>query len=227
MTVQQLRTEAVVSVKDGGIGIPAHMLSKIFEMFTHVDRNMERSQGGLGIGLSIVKQLVEMHGGTVEACSDGDGMGSEFIVRLSVDLSGVGLAPLHEVTVVRPTATYRILVVDDNVDSAESLAMLLTIMGHETKTAYDGLEALDAAEAFSPQVILLDIGLPKLDGVEVCRRIRQQAWGKDMVVIALTGWGQDEDKRKTLAAGVDAHLVKPLVPAALEQLLAELTAASG
>ena len=227
LSVQQLRTEAVVSVTDDGIGIPTDMLSKIFEMFTQVDRNLERSQGGLGIGLSIVKQLVEMHGGTVEACSDGDGLGSEFIVRLSTDLSGGAPAPLNEATVVRPTAAYRILVVDDNVDSAESLAMLLTIMGHETKTAYDGLEALDAAAAFRPRVILLDIGLPKLDGVEVCRRIRQQAWGKDMVVIALTGWGQEEDKRKTLAAGVDAHLVKPLVPAALEQLLAELTAASG
>ena len=227
MSVQQLGTEAVVSVTDDGIGIPTDMLSKIFEMFTQVDRNLERSQGGLGIGLSIVKQLVEMHGGTIEACSDGDGLGSEFIVRLSTDLSGGAPAPLNEATVVRPAAAYRILVVDDNVDSAESLAMLLTIMGHETKTAYDGLEALDAAAAFRPRVILLDIGLPKLDGVEVCRRIRQQAWGKDMVVIALTGWGQEEDKRKTLAAGVDAHLVKPLVPAALEQLLAELTAASG
>ena len=226
LTVQQLETEAVVSVTDDGIGIPTHMLSEIFKMFTQVDRNLERSQGGLGIGLSIVKQLVEMHGGTVEARSDGDGLGSELIVRLSVDLSGVKPAPLDEATAVRPTAAYRILVVDDNVDSAESLAMLLTIMGHEIKTAHDGLEALDVAAAFRPEVILLDIGLPKLDGVEVCRRIRQQAWGKDMVVIALTGWGQDEDKRKTLAAGVDAHLVKPVAPAALEQLLAELAAAT-
>ena len=225
LTVQQLGTEAVVSVKDDGIGIPTPMLSKIFEMFTQVDRNVERSQGGLGIGLSIVKRLVEMHGGTVEARSDGDGKGSEFVVRLPVDVSVVQHEPFDEAKVVRPTARYRILVVDDNVDSAESLAMLLTIMGNETRTAHDGLKALDVAAAFRPEVILLDIGMPKLDGFEVCRRIRQQAWGKDMVVIALTGWGQEEDKRKTLAAGVDAHLVKPIVPAALEQLLAEMTAA--
>ena len=226
LTVQQLGSDAVVSVTDDGMGIPTDMLSKIFEMFTHVERNLERSQSGLGIGLSIVRRLVELHGGSVEARSDGDGQGSELIVRLPVDLSGVGPEPLDEATVARPTAAYRILVVDDNVDSAESLATLLTIMGHETRMAHDGLEAVDVAEAFRPTVMMLDIGLPKLDGVEVCRRIRQQAWGKDIVVIALTGWGQDADKRRTLDAGADAHLVKPVAPAALEQLLAELTVSS-
>ena len=225
LTVQHRGSEAVVSVKDNGIGIPTHMLPHVFEMFTQVDRNLERSQGGLGIGLSIVKRLVEMHGGSVEVRSDGDGRGSDFVVRLPVDLSVVGDQPFDEAKAVRPTAHYRILVVDDNVDSAESLTMLLTIMGHETRAAHDGLEALDVAAAFRPEVMLLDIGMPKLDGFEVCRRIRQQAWGKEMVVIALTGWGQEEDKRRTLAAGVDAHLVKPVVPAALEELLAELTAA--
>ena len=226
LTVQQLGSDAVVSVTDDGMGIPTDMLSKIFEMFTHVERNPERSQSGLGIGLSIVRRLVELHGGSVEARSDGNGKGSELIVRLPVDLSDVGPKPLDVATVVRPTAAYRILVVDDNVDSAESLATLLTIMGHDTRMAHDGLEAVDVAAAFRPTVMMLDIGLPKLDGVEVCRRIRQQAWGKDMVVIALTGWGQDADKRRTLAAGADAHLVKPVAPAALEQLLAGLTAAS-
>ena len=225
LTVQQFETEAVVSVKDDGIGIPTHMLSKIFEMFTQVDRNEERPQGGLGIGLSLVNQLVEMHGGSVEARSDGSGKGSEFVVCLPLDVSVVGHEPFDEANVVRPTARYRILVVDDNVDAAESLAMLLMIMGHETRTAHDGLEALDVAAEFRPEVILLDIGMPKLDGFDVCRRIRHQAWGKDMLVIALTGWGLHEDKRKTQAAGVDAHLVKPVAPAAVERLVAELSAA--
>ena len=230
LTVQRLGTEAVVSVKDDGIGIPTRMLSKIFDMFTQVDRNGERSQSGLGIGLSIVKQLVEMHGGTVEARSNGDGdgdgsgSGSEFVVRLPMNVSIHAHESLNDPHVVRPTARYNILLVDDNVDAAESLATLLTMMGNETKTAHDGLEALKVAAVFRPDVILLDIGMPKLDGLEVCRRIREQVWGKAMVVVALTGWGQEEDKRKTLAAGVDAHLVKPVVPAVLEQLLADLTA---
>ena len=226
LRLRRTGSDAVVSVSDDGIGIPIDMLTRIFEMFTHVDRNLERSQSGLGIGLSIVRRLVELHGGSVEAHSDGDGRGSEVIVRLPVDRSGVGRAPLDDATVVRPAAAYRILVVDDNVDAAESLATLLTIMGHETRIAHDGLEALDVAAAFRPTVMLLDIGLPALDGVEVCRRIRQQAWGTDMVVIALTGWGQEADKRRTLAAGADAHLVKPVEPTALAQLLADLTATS-
>ena len=225
LTVQRLGSDAVISVTDDGIGIPSDSLTKIFDMFTHADRNLERSQSGLGIGLSIVRRLVELHGGSVEARSDGDGRGSELIVRLPVDVSGLGLERLDDATVARPTAAYRILVVDDNVDAAESLATVLTIMGHETRMAHDGLEALDVAAAFRPTVMLLDIGLPQLDGVEVCRRIRQQAWGTDMLVIALTGWGQDADKRRTLAAGADAHLVKPVEPAALEQLLAEISAA--
>ena len=197
LTVQQLGGEAVVSVKDNGIGIPTHMLPHVSEMFTQVDRNLERSQGGLGIGLSIVKRRVEMHGRSVEVRSDGDGRGSDFVVRLPVDLLVVGDKPFDEVKAVRPTAYYRILVVDDNLDSAESLTMLLTIMGHETRTAHDGLEALDVAAAFRPKVMLLDIGMPKPDGFEVCRRIRQQACGKDMVVIVLSGWGQEEDKRRS------------------------------
>ena len=226
LTVQHLAGEAVVSVKDDGIGIPTHMLSQVFEMFTQVDRNLKRSQGGLGIGLSIVKRLVEMHGGSVEARSDGDGKGSEFVVRLPVDLSAVGHPPVDEPKAVRPTACCRILVVDDNLDSAESLAMLLTIMGNEVVTAHDGLEALAVAAAFRPDVMLLDIGLPALDGYEVCRRIRQQAWGKGMALFALTGWGQEEDRRRSLAAGFDAHLVKPVLPATLETLLAGVPAAS-
>ncbi len=225
LAVQHLGTEAIISVRDNGIGIPAHMLPHVFEMFTQVDRNLERSQGGLGIGLSIVKRLVEMHGGSVNAKSDGHGMGSEFAVRLPVVLSLVGDKLPDEAEPARPTVRRRILVVDDNRDSAKSLAMLLTIMGNETQTAHDGLEALDVAAAFRPDVTLLDIGLPKLNGYDVCRRLRQEAWGKGMVLIALTGWGQEEDKRRSLAAGFDSHLVKPADPAALEKLLTGLTAA--
>jgi CheY-like chemotaxis protein len=217
-------TEAVVSVTDNGIGISPRMLSHVFEMFTQVDGNLERSQGGLGIGLSIVQQLVQMHGGSVEARSDGLGKGSEFVVRLPVALSLALNQPAAEVNLISPAARLRILVVDDNLDSAASLAMLLTLEGNETRTANDGLEALDVAATFRPDVILLDIGMPRLNGYEVCRRIRQQAWGKNMVVIALTGWGQEEDKRRSLAAGVDSHLIKPVDHAALKKLLSGVTA---
>ena len=225
LTVQHLGTEAVVSVKDDGIGIPTHMLAQVFEMFTQVDRNLERSQEGLGVGLSIVQGLVQMHGGTVEARSDGHGRGSEFVVRLPVALSLVGDKPPDQADPDHPTGRHRILVVDDNRDAAESLAMMLTMMGNKTLTARDGLEALDVAAAFRPDVMFLDIGMPKLNGYEVARRIRQQAWGKDMVLIALTGWGQAEDKRRSLEAGLNFHLVKPVLPVALEELLAGVTAA--
>ena len=160
---------------DDGIGIPTHTLTQIFEMFAHDARNLERSQGGLGIGLSIVRRLVELHGGSNEARSDGDGRGSELVVRLPVDLSGDGPEPLDEATVARPTAACHILVLDDNVDSAESLATCLTMQGHETRMAHDELEASDVAAAFRPPVMLLGNGAPKLDGVIVCRRIRQEA----------------------------------------------------
>ena len=224
LAVQLMGAEAVVSVTDNGIGIPTHMLPHVFEMFTQVDGNLGRSQGGLGIGLAIVQRLVQMHGGSVEASSDGPGSGSEFVVRLPVSLSLVGNKPADEANLVHPAPRLRILVADDNLDSAESLAMLLTLEGNETRIAHDGLEALDVAAAFRPDVMLLDIGMPKLNGFEVCRRIRQQAWGENIVVIALTGWGQEEDKRRSLAAGVDSHLVKPVDLAALQKLLAGVTA---
>ncbi|WP_395056622.1 ATP-binding protein [Polaromonas sp.] len=219
LAVQLMGAEAVVSVADNGIGIPTRMLSRVFEMFTQVDGNLERSQGGLGIGLSIVQQLVQMHGGAVEARSDGLGKGSEFVVRLPLALSLVGNKPADEAHPARPAASLRILVADDNFDSAKSLAMLLMLEGHQTRTAHDGQEALDVAALFKPDAILLDIGMPKLNGYEVCRRLRQLAWGKSIVVIALSGWGQDEDKRRSLEAGIDSHLVKPVDHAALQKLL--------
>jgi PAS domain S-box-containing protein len=219
LTGERQGSDVIVSVKDSGMGIPADKLDSIFEMFTQVDRSLERSQGGLGIGLTLVKRLVEMHGGTVEAASDGEGKGSEFIVRLPILIEKPKAVTTDSPT--KPmTLNRRILVVDDNRDSATSLAMLLKITGNETHTAHDGLEALQAAENFLPEVVLLDIGLPKLNGHEVCRRIRQQPWGRDMVLVALTGWGQDEDRRKSQDAGFDHHMVKPVDLTGLIKLLA-------
>jgi len=227
LTVARQASDAVISVKDNGVGIPAPMLPKVFEMFTQVDRSLEKSQGGLGIGLSIVQQLVEMHGGTINAHSDGHGLGSTFVVRLPVVLS---LAQPHRADEAeagaKPAARRRILVVDDNRDAAISLAMMLKIMGNDTQTAHDGLEAIDVAAAFRPDVILLDIGMPKLNGYDACRRIRQQPWGQSIVLVACTGWGQAEDKHMAQDAGFNSHLTKPIDPADLGKLLAELQAST-
>jgi PAS domain S-box-containing protein len=215
--------DVVVSVQDTGIGIAADQLPGLFQMFSQGERALERSQGGLGIGLTLVKRLVEMHGGRIEAHSDGPGRGAEFVVRLPAARD----APGPEVAAARlepaaPPAPLRILIVDDNQDHTDSLAMLLRILGHDTRTAYDGRAGLEAAGEFRPGVILLDIGLPKLNGYEACRRLREQAWGKDVVIIAVTGWGQEEDRRRSLEAGFDHHLVKPVDPQDLLRLLAEL-----
>jgi CheY-like chemotaxis protein/two-component sensor histidine kinase len=220
LTATESAGEAVVSVKDNGVGIPAQMLSKVFEIFTQINHSPERSQGGLGIGLSIAKQLVEMHNGTIEARSDGYGAGSEFIVRLPLLRASASESqpPKADEESVAP-ARRRILVADDNEDSVLSMALMLEITGNEVRTAADGLEAVQAAAAFRPAVILLDIGMPKLDGYEACRRIRQQPWGRDALIVALTGWGQDEDKRLSKEAGFDHHLVKPVDPSVLEKLL--------
>lgn len=219
--------EVVVRVRDTGVGIPPDMLPKVFEMFTQVDRSLERSQGGLGIGLTLVKVLVELHGGSVEARSDGPGQGSEFVVRLPVEPTAVPVAgpPSESGERAGPPGTCRILVADDNVDSAASLALMLKIMGHEVRTANDGLQAVEVAAAFRPDVILLDIGMPNLNGYEACRRIREGP-GEGAVLVALTGWGQDEDRRRSREAGFDHHLVKPVDPVALAKLLASLKAAT-
>jgi CheY-like chemotaxis protein len=225
LAVRREGGEAVVSVADDGVGIPAAMLPRVFEMFTQVDRNLERAQGGLGIGLSIVKRLVEMHGGTVEARSGGQGMGSEFVVRLPAVAPEAAAGRWVEGAAGSVSGVRRrILVVDDNRDSAESLAMMLTLMGNDTRTAHDGLEALESAPAFVPDVILMDIGMPRLNGFDTARRIRSEPWGRGGVLVALTGWGQEEDRRKSREAGFDHHLTKPVDPARLEKLLAELRA---
>ena len=213
----------LIRVRDTGIGIAAEQLDRIFDMFMQGDTSLERSASGLGIGLTLAKNLVEMHGGTLEAHSAGTGRGSEFVVRLPVLVEAPKSAPTDRVfTDPKNTSPRRILVVEDNEDSAEALTILLRLAGHKTHTAYDGLEALEAAAAFRPDIVLLDIGLPKLNGFEVARKIREQPWGQAMVLVALTGWGQDEDRRRSLEAGFNHHLTKPIDPLALTDLLARL-----
>jgi PAS domain S-box-containing protein len=212
----------VVSVADNGVGIAPELLPHIFEMFARADGELERSAGGLGIGLTLVKQLVEMHGGSVEASSGGPGLGSVFRVRLPVHRETPVAASTPERSPAPRARRRRILVVDDNKDSAESLAMLLSLTGHETQTAFDGIAAIDAAERLRPEIMLLDIGLPRLDGFEVCRRIRQQPWGQGIVIVALTGWGHEEDRRASSDAGFNDHLVKPVDYDALTRLMATL-----
>jgi PAS domain S-box-containing protein len=222
LTVEREGRQAMIRVRDSGIGIAADQLPRIFDMFMQVDNTLERSVSGLGIGLTLVKSLVEMHGGTVEVHSAGVGQGSEFVVRLPI-MTEPAKVPPPEPTGSEPTPAKarRILVVDDNRDSAESLAMLLRLTGNETHTAYDGLEAVEAAARVKPDVALLDIGLPKLNGYEACRHIRELPWGKTIVLVALTGWGQEDDRRRSKEAGFDAHLVKPVDLDALMKLLAE------
>jgi CheY-like chemotaxis protein len=203
--------DALVNVRDNGIGIAAENLPRVFDMFTQVAPALERSHGGLGIGLALVKGLVELHQGSVVARSDGLGKGSEFIVRLPVAQLTQDHAPVTTgPKVLANGPARRILVVDDNRDGATSLSTLLRLMGHTTSTAHDGESAIATAEDFRPEIVLLDIGLPKLNGYDVARRIRLAPWGKDVTLVAVTGWGQEEDKRQALNAGFDLHLTKPM-----------------
>ncbi|HYQ91509.1 MAG TPA: PAS domain S-box protein, partial [Candidatus Competibacteraceae bacterium] len=226
LTAEQIGSEARISVKDTGIGIPTDQLLHIFEPFMQMRASLGRSQGGLGIGLTLVQQLVRMHGGRIEARSAGAGQGSEFIVYLPLAIEAPATAASTDSTGQESAPTrLRLLVADDNKDAATSLSLLLQMTGHEVAIAYDGLEAVDKAATFRPDVVLLDLGMPKLDGYEAARRIRAQPWGKEMILIAVTGWGQDGDRRRTQEAGFDYHLVKPVDPDVLEKLLAELTTA--
>jgi signal transduction histidine kinase len=209
--------DAVISVKDNGIGIAPNALSQVFDMFMQVDRSTRRSQGGLGIGLTLVKSLVGMHGGAVEARSDGPGLGSEFIVRLPVLIE---TSAVHEQSRrARPLPSRRILIVDDSRDGGESMAMLLRVLGAEVALAHSGRHALECVDTFGPDVVLLDIGMPGMDGYEVARRIRGNPANRHISLIALTGWGQDEDRQRSVAAGFDHHLVKPADIEQLRQLL--------
>lgn len=219
LDAERRKGEVVVTVSDTGIGIPADKLRSIFDLFSQVPPGEPRSQTGLGIGLTLVARLVAMHGGAVEASSEGPGRGSRFVVRLPAQAAAeVPATPATDAAAGEGKGR-RILIVDDNQDSAGSLAMLLQMSGNTVREAYDGPEAIDAAREFRPEVLLLDIGLPTLDGYEVCRRIREEPWGRDTLVIALSGWGQPEDRRKSEAAGFDHHMVKPVRHDQLAELL--------
>jgi PAS domain S-box-containing protein len=215
--------DVVLSVRDTGIGIPPEMLPQVFEMFTQGDRSLNRSQGGLGIGLTLSRSLVELHGGTIDARSEGADRGSEFIVRLPrvrtqelpEDPEAHDRSPDNGQT----SSGCRILVVDDNIDSAESLGLWLRLVGHDVRLVHEGLAAVGAARAFQPEVIVLDIGLPDIDGYEVARRLRQEPGFREVLLIALTGYGQDEDRQRCHDAGFDEHLIKPVDPVSLEALL--------
>ncbi len=216
---------ALVRVRDTGFGIPATLLPHVFDLFTQADRTLDRAQGGLGIGLTLVKTLVELHGGSVEAHSDGPGKGSEFIVRLPVAATPTTTptAAALAAAVTPCAAAWRVLVVEDNQDAADSLAMLLRLWGHEVRTAHDGQSGLKAARSYRPDIVLLDIGLPGLDGYAVARRLRSE-FGPAVRLVAMTGYGQDEDRRRASAAGFDTYLTKPADPAALQAILAGIPA---
>jgi PAS domain S-box-containing protein len=221
----QLRREghdALVGIRDTGIGIPAGMLDRVFELFSQVDRSHERTHGGLGIGLTLAKRLVDLHGGSITVHSAGEGQGSEFVVRLPLREVDAGAIPASSPPAPVATRPCRVLVADDNEDAALSLGMLLQLMGHETRVVHDGLEAVDAAETFQPELVILDLDMPRLDGYEAARRIRQRPWAKGVVLIALTGWGQSADRVRTEQAGFDRHCVKPIEADTLCELVAQV-----
>ena len=217
-------TEVEIRVRDNGIGIPAELLPRIFDLFTQLDRRSDDSFGGLGIGLALVRRLVEMHGGSITASSNGEGAGSEFVIRLP--LLAEGALCVEDQTEAQPCETSsvprRILLADDNADALESLATVLRLRGHEVFSAPNGAIALETAARHLPEVALLDIGMPLIDGYEVARRIRAQEWGKGVTLVAVTGWGQESDRVRSQEAGFDTHLVKPLDLDKLTALLAQL-----
>jgi len=219
VTAEVDRGEVVVHVLDNGIGIEAEMLARVFELFMQVDHPFERA-GGLGIGLTLARRLVEMHGGRLDAQSAGTGQGSDFCVRLPLPAQGAAASP--EMTSVDEAIAdaRRILVVDDNEDAAEMLAAMLGAWGQVTRVAYDGISALEIGGDFLPDIVLLDIGLPHLDGYETARRMRQQPWGTRALLVAVTGWGQSSDLERSRDAGFDQHLVKPVSPRVLRSLFA-------
>ncbi|HEV8578427.1 MAG TPA: ATP-binding protein [Thermoanaerobaculia bacterium] len=223
LAVAREGAQAVVRVADTGLGISAELLPRVFDLFTQGDRSLDRAEGGLGIGLALVRRLVEMHGGSVEAHSAGPGCGSEFVVRLPWlaappaprDSSGE-----RETQPLQPAGPRRVLVIDDNRDAADMMTVLLELWGHEVRIAHHGLEALDLAADYRPDAVLLDIGLPGMDGYEVAKRLRQLPGWDGVMLVAVTGYGQDEDLRRSRETGFDHHLVKPVEPLKLECLLA-------
>ncbi|HUN25975.1 MAG TPA: response regulator [Steroidobacteraceae bacterium] len=216
--------EAVVTVADSGIGIEGALLGRIFHLFAAHQWPQASPHNGLGVGLTLVRRLVELHGGTVCAASAGPGKGSCFTVRLALRQSGLSQHASEAASAPRPRRTprARILVADDNYDAAQSLALMLGMDGHDVRTASDGVEALEVAEEFKPQVVILDIGMPRLDGYETARRLREQSWAHTALVFALTGRGQEDDRERTRRAGFDRHLVKPIDPEVLTQMLSQV-----
>ena len=211
LSVREHAGKAVASVSDDGAGIPPEMINSVFEIFTQVDRTLDRSQGGLGIGLSLVRRLMNLHGGTVEARSEGADRGSTFTIRLPISADAeLAAAPAPKPEAEKPARSLRVLVVDDNLDAADSLAIQLEYSGHQTRTVYSGIEALPAAAEFAPDIVFCDIGMPGMDGNQVASALRADARSSAMVLVALTGWGSEEDKRRTRDAGFDFHLVKPV-----------------
>jgi PAS domain S-box-containing protein len=219
--LHQQDDDVIVSIRDSGIGIPREMLSYVFELFAQLNRSYERTNGGLGLGLTLAKRLVELHDGSIEANSEGTNQGSEFVVCLPA--AGPVSAEPQQVprTDSDRAISRRVLIADDNHDAAVSLSLLLQTMGHETRIAHDGLEAVEAAEDFRPEVVLLDIAMPKLDGYEAARRIARRAWAFATRIIAVTGWGQDADRQRAREAGFHEHLVKPVDPETLSRLLGD------
>jgi len=223
LTARLERGHAVLGVKDSGAGIPPHLLPTVFDLFTKARHDGDAGQGGLGIGLALVRRLVEMHEGTVEARSDGPGLGAEFTVRLPLAMT-YATYPVEEGSEAPPLphlTARRVLIADDNLDAAEVLSSLLEAMGHDVRVAHDGVEALAVGAAFEPEVVLLDLGMPVMDGLETARQMRQQPWGQRATLVAVTGWGQQRDRERTTEAGFDAHFVKPLTELDLLQVLAQ------
>jgi PAS domain S-box-containing protein len=228
VTARQEEGEAVVRVRDSGIGVPPDVLERVFEPFVQTaGDSLARTEGGLGVGLTLVRSLVEMHGGRVEARSPGLGQGSEFVVRLPALLAAGTESPASEPAVLPQARSLRVLVVEDNLDAAESLATLLRLWNHDVQVVHDGLSALDAARAQKPEVVLLDIGLPGLDGFEVARKLRDEAGLENTLLVAMTGYGQPEDRRRSREAGIHHHFVKPVEPLVLRNLLAGVAPPDG
>ena len=221
LSMEEKGEEVVIRVKDSGVGIAPDLLPQIFDLFTQAQRTLDRSQGGLGIGLTVVRKVIEMHGGTTEAHSSGLGRGSEFIVRLPAVRSPAQVK-IPGAKRAQPGQTWRVLIVDDNADSADSIAAILETSGHEVEVAYSAQKALEMAVEHQPDIVLLDIGLPDMDGYEVAKHLRQTPELKEMRLIAITGYGQESDRQRSREAGFDEHLVKPVEWQKLEELLASL-----
>jgi CheY-like chemotaxis protein len=212
--------DVAIAVRDTGVGIPSHLLPRMFELFAQGDRSLARSEGGLGIGLTLAQRLVDMHGGGIEATSEGINRGTEFTVRLPIARVPSATAPaVRDIDPVQP-GVCRVLVVDDNEDSAQTMAMLLSMIGHASKLAHDGPSAIEAAIRFRPHVVLLDLGLPGMDGYEVAAALRARPSTASAILVAMTGYGQEEDRRRSEGAGFAHHLVKPVDHAELERVIA-------